>query len=189
MNWSFLSALQTVSRTTTSFTLAILVQKTEAEMLRTPNFGRKSLNEIKEVLASMGLRLGMETPCMAAREYRGNGQETRERLLNTVVIYKPPPARNIEKGFRGPPDRYWAKGSPKAGQGNMEVKKMRHGKAGRKLNRTSSHRKAMFKNLAQAVIKHEQVVTTLPKAKEIAPIVERVHHLSARRVASPTVAC
>ena len=37
-----------------------LVQKTEAEMLRTPNFGRKSLNEIKEVLATMGLHLGME---------------------------------------------------------------------------------------------------------------------------------
>jgi DNA-directed RNA polymerase subunit alpha len=39
-----------------------LVQKTETEMLRTPNFGRKSLNEIKEVLASMGLRLGMDIP-------------------------------------------------------------------------------------------------------------------------------
>jgi DNA-directed RNA polymerase subunit alpha len=39
-----------------------LVQKTEAEMLRTPNFGRKSLNEIKEVLAQMGLHLGMEIP-------------------------------------------------------------------------------------------------------------------------------
>ena len=39
-----------------------LVQKTEAEMLRTPNFGRKSLNEIKEVLAQMGLGLGMEVP-------------------------------------------------------------------------------------------------------------------------------
>ena len=39
-----------------------LVQKTEAEMLRTPNFGRKSLNEIKEVLAKMGIHLGMETP-------------------------------------------------------------------------------------------------------------------------------
>ena len=39
-----------------------LVQKTEAEMLRTPNFGRKSLNEIKEVLATMGLHLGMEIP-------------------------------------------------------------------------------------------------------------------------------
>ena len=39
-----------------------LIQKTEAEMLRTPNFGRKSLNEIKEVLAEMGLHLGMEVP-------------------------------------------------------------------------------------------------------------------------------
>ena len=39
-----------------------LIQKTEAEMLRTPNFGRKSLNEIKEVLAGMGLHLGMEIP-------------------------------------------------------------------------------------------------------------------------------
>ena len=39
-----------------------LVQKTEAEMLRTPNFGRKSLNEIKEVLVQMGLHLGMEVP-------------------------------------------------------------------------------------------------------------------------------
>jgi DNA-directed RNA polymerase subunit alpha len=39
-----------------------LIQKTEAEMLRTPNFGRKSLNEIKEVLAQMGLHLGMDVP-------------------------------------------------------------------------------------------------------------------------------
>ena len=44
------------------FYIGDLVQKTEAEMLRTPNFGRKSLNEIKEVLSSMGLRLGMEIP-------------------------------------------------------------------------------------------------------------------------------
>jgi len=50
---------------------------------------------------------------------------------------------------------------------------MRHGKSGRKLNRTSSHRKAMFQNLAQALLKHEQIVTTLPKAKELAPIVEK----------------
>ena len=46
-----------------------LVQKTEAEMLRTPNFGRKSLNEIKEVLLQMGLHLGMEIPKLAAREH------------------------------------------------------------------------------------------------------------------------
>lgn len=51
---------------------------------------------------------------------------------------------------------------------------MRHRKAGRKLNRTSSHRKAMFKNMANALIKHEQIKTTLPKAKELRPVVERL---------------
>ena len=51
---------------------------------------------------------------------------------------------------------------------------MRHRKAGRKLNRTASHRKAMFINLAQALLKHEQIVTTLPKAKDLAPIVEKL---------------
>ncbi|MEX0300079.1 MAG: 50S ribosomal protein L17 [Kordiimonas sp.] len=51
---------------------------------------------------------------------------------------------------------------------------MRHRKAGRKLNRTASHRKAMFQNLAQALLKHEQIVTTLPKAKDLAPIVEKL---------------
>ena len=51
---------------------------------------------------------------------------------------------------------------------------MRHGKAGRKLNRTSSHRKAMFANMAASLIEHEQIVTTVPKAKEIRPIVEKL---------------
>ena len=55
---------------------------------------------------------------------------------------------------------------------------MRHRKAGRKLNRTSSHRKAMFQNMAQALLKHEQIVTTLPKAKELAPIVEKLISLA-----------
>ena len=50
---------------------------------------------------------------------------------------------------------------------------MRHGKAGRRLNRTSSHRKAMFKNMANALIKHEQIVTTLPKAKDLRGVVEK----------------
>ena len=44
---------------------------------------------------------------------------------------------------------------------------MRHGKSGRKLNRSQSHRKAMFANMAASLIKHEQIVTTLPKAKEL----------------------
>lgn len=51
---------------------------------------------------------------------------------------------------------------------------MRHRKAGRKLNRTSSHRKAMFSNMANALIKHEQIKTTLPKAKELRPVVEKL---------------
>lgn len=51
---------------------------------------------------------------------------------------------------------------------------MRHGMSGRKLNRTSSHRKALFANLASALIKHEQIKTTLPKAKDLRPIVEKL---------------
>jgi large subunit ribosomal protein L17 len=57
---------------------------------------------------------------------------------------------------------------------------MRHGKAGRKLNRTASHRKAMFANMAASLILHEQIVTTLPKAKEIRPIVEKLVTLGKR---------
>ena len=51
---------------------------------------------------------------------------------------------------------------------------MRHRKAGRKLNKTSSHRIAMFKNMSQALVKHEQIITTLPKAKELRPIIEKL---------------
>jgi len=51
---------------------------------------------------------------------------------------------------------------------------MRHQLAGRKLNRTAAHRKAMFANMACALIKHEQIFTTLPKAKDLRPIVEKL---------------
>lgn len=51
---------------------------------------------------------------------------------------------------------------------------MRHNMAGRKLNRTTSHRLAMFANMATALIKHEQIKTTLPKAKELRAVVERL---------------
>ncbi|WP_375613139.1 MULTISPECIES: 50S ribosomal protein L17 [unclassified Bartonella] len=57
---------------------------------------------------------------------------------------------------------------------------MRHSKSGRKLNRTASHRKAMFANMATSLIEHEQIVTTLPKAKEIRPIVEKLVTLGKR---------
>lgn len=51
---------------------------------------------------------------------------------------------------------------------------MKHGIKQRKLNRTSQHRKAMFANMAAALVKHEQITTTLPKAKELRPIVEKL---------------
>jgi large subunit ribosomal protein L17 len=57
---------------------------------------------------------------------------------------------------------------------------MRHRLQGRKLNRTSSHRKAMFANMAAALIKHEQITTTLPKAKDLRPVVEKLITLGKR---------
>src|SRR5438105_11279555 len=57
---------------------------------------------------------------------------------------------------------------------------MRHGNTNRKLNRTASHRKAMFANMSAALIKHEQITTTLPKAKELRPIVEKLVTLGKR---------
>ncbi|MEI8146777.1 MAG: 50S ribosomal protein L17 [Alphaproteobacteria bacterium] len=57
---------------------------------------------------------------------------------------------------------------------------MRHGKAHRKFNRTAEHRKAMFANMCAALIKHEQIVTTLPKAKDLRPVVEKLVTLGKR---------
>jgi len=57
---------------------------------------------------------------------------------------------------------------------------MRHRNSGRKLNVTQSHRTAMFANMAAALIKHEQIKTTLPKAKELRPVVEKLVTLSRR---------
>jgi large subunit ribosomal protein L17 len=57
---------------------------------------------------------------------------------------------------------------------------MRHGIAGRKLGVTSSHRAAMFRNMAHALLKHEQITTTLPKAKELRPVAEKLITLGKR---------
>src|SRR6202166_1953342 len=57
---------------------------------------------------------------------------------------------------------------------------MRHGKVHRKLNRTAEHRRAMFANMAAALVKHEQIVTTLPKAKDLRPVVEKLVTLGKR---------
>jgi large subunit ribosomal protein L17 len=57
---------------------------------------------------------------------------------------------------------------------------MRHGKTGRRLGRTVEHRKALFTNMAASLIEHEQIVTTLPKAKELRPVVEKLVTLGKR---------
>jgi large subunit ribosomal protein L17 len=57
---------------------------------------------------------------------------------------------------------------------------MYHGRAKRRFNRTHEHRKAMFANLSQALIKHEQIITTLPKAKDLRPVVEKLVTLGKR---------
>jgi large subunit ribosomal protein L17 len=57
---------------------------------------------------------------------------------------------------------------------------MRHGFRGRRFNRTSEHRRAMFANMSAALIKHEQIITTLPKAKDLRPVVEKLVTLAKR---------
>src|SRR3979490_1146387 len=57
---------------------------------------------------------------------------------------------------------------------------MRHGNAHRKLNRKAEHRRAMFANMAASLIRHEQIITTLPKAKDLRPIVEKLVTLGKR---------
>lgn len=57
---------------------------------------------------------------------------------------------------------------------------MRHAKRGRRFSRTPAHRQAMFANLAQALVKHEQITTTLPKAKDLRPVVEKLITLGKR---------
>ena len=61
---------------------------------------------------------------------------------------------------------------------------MRHGKSGRRLNRSAAHRESMFANMAVSLVKHEQIKTTLPKAKELRPIVEKLITVAKRGGAS-----
>ncbi|PCJ99292.1 MAG: 50S ribosomal protein L17 [Zetaproteobacteria bacterium] len=62
---------------------------------------------------------------------------------------------------------------------------MRHGIKHRKLNRTSSHRKAMLANMAASLVKHEQILTTLPKAKELRPYLEKLITMGKQAAANP----
>ena len=127
-------------------TIGELVQKTEAEMLRTKNFGRKSLNEIKEILANMGLSLGMRI-------------DAHGRLI------APPPVRGRDGRFRSRGRQY---------AGAIGRVAMRHRYAGYKLKRDTGARKALLRNLATSVIDVERVVTTVPKAKAVRPLVEHL---------------
>src|SRR4030081_1882814 len=87
--------------------------------------------------------------------------------------------RFLFRGLGRPPHDRLAQGTS-SGPGTNEGKAIRHRVAGRKLGRTSSHRTAMFRNMAAALIKHEQITTTLPKAKELRPIVEKLVTLGKR---------
>ena len=108
-------------------TIGELVQKTEAEMLRTKNFGRKSLNEIKEILANMGLSLGMRI-------------DAHGRL-----VAPPPPAAGLDAGLRH--GRRSATGSDRG------IALMRHKVAGYKLKRPVDSRNALLRNLVTSVIR------------------------------------
>ena len=122
-------------------TIRELVQKSEPEMLKTKNFGRKSLNEIKEILTSMGLSLGMKLE-----------QPRRPRNPPTVPQ-------------------------------SCETAPMRHRVAHRKLGRVTEHRIALLRNQAEALLRHERIQTTVPKAKELRPFVERLITLAKRGLA------
>ena len=114
-------------------------------MLRTPNFGRKSLNEIKEVLTQMGLHLGMEVAGLAPGEYRRAGKEARRAPI---------------------------RGRPRSG---TECIDMRHRMSGRKLGRTrAATARRCSPTWRRALIKHEQIKTTLPKAKDLRSVVDKL---------------
>ena len=80
-SWNFRSAAANCLKNDNIIYIGDLVQKTEAEMLRTPNFGRKSLNEIKEVLSSMGLRLGMDIPGWPPENIEEMAKKLEQELL------------------------------------------------------------------------------------------------------------
>src|SRR5213083_773226 len=86
----------------------------------------------------------------------------------------------FDLGFETSPVRQPARNYLKQAPDERRKTIMRHRVGGRKLGRTSSHRIAMFRNMAAALIKHEQITTTLPKAKELRPYVEKLITLAKR---------
>ena len=163
-----------------------LIQKTEAEMLRTPNFGRKSLNEIKEVLAGMGLHLGMDIAGLAAGEHRGSGQEVRgpvlsrwvrARILRRVGWRSHPIIRAIPpQGERGPVRR------ARRTKQNTDTRTRKCATAAATASSTAptSIARRCSPTWPRSLIEHEQIKTTLPKAKELKRIVDKLITLGKR---------
>jgi hypothetical protein len=149
-----------------------LVQKTEAEMLRTPNFGRKSLNEIKEVLCRRWVCASAWTSRLAAREHRGNGQEARTRAAGLRI--EAPAGRFLTAATRWLPVNATGIGLPDTAPLRTEGLNMRHKHGQRKLNHAQRHhRRPILRNLSASLIKHEQITTT-PKARELRPYIEKL---------------
>ena len=132
-------------------TIRELVQKTENEMLKTKNFGRKSLNEIKEILHKMGLSLGMK--------FDEHGR----------IIWPPLPSQTA------PPTPEETAGSVSRGTHTCDICN-----SGSKLGRQPAHRRATLRNLVTNVIEKERITTTLPRAKAARPLVERMITLGKR---------
>jgi DNA-directed RNA polymerase subunit alpha len=132
-------------------TIGDLVQKTEAEMLRTKNFGRKSLNEIKEILSGLGLTFGMKFDAQG-RLVSPTGTPAAIGSMDDADIDDIP-----EDGIT-----------------------MRHKKSGYKLKRDAGSRNSLLKGLVTSVIDQERIVTTVPKAKAIKPLVDKMITLGKR---------
>ena len=170
-------------------------------MLRTPNFGRKSLNEIKEVLSQMGLHLGMEIPNWPPdniEEVWPRSWKSRTDRAPAAGACPRPPRADTETGPRGARrcrnrfprtdrrtkgvGRHRPQPVPRRGAPAMEGDApCVHGNRGRKFSRTSSHRKAMFSNMAAALLEHEQIVHDPAQGEGPAPAGREADHARQER--------
>src|SRR5690606_33787971 len=110
-------------------------------------------------------------PRLAAGEYRGNGQEARTGASR--LILRPGVGRGPQREWVAPQCNL-AWGTLNGPSDKRKEWIMRHKSGGRKLQRTSAHRTALFRNMSASLIKHEQITTTVAKAKELRPYVEKL---------------
>ena len=138
-------------------------------MLKTKNFGRKSLKEIKEILAEMGLSLGMKLENWPPKRPGAVGRLQRAQGVGEQY---PPPGSALRRG-----------GAPSArvpDTARERTETMRHRVGHRKLQKTTSHRLAMLDNMVTSLLEHEAIKTTVPKAKEARRLAERIITLGKR---------